>query len=277
MMRNAYLISSMLSCCEVWYNLTEWELRKLERADEKLLRNILNCSSQVSSEILSLELGLLPVRFIIKLRRILYLEHILKQRNKNSLLYNFFIAQMQDPKTNDWVSTVKKDLEDLDINLEFSDIEELGTNKFTKLCKMQVKLKAFEYLQNEKLNHEKVLHIKYEKLEMAKYLTANDFEYSVESRQYLFQCRVSDIQARANRPWQHEETHCISCKDINIEETGKHILDCKVLIDQNDQISYIPQYSDLYSTEIQEQMYVSTIIKENMRIRKDYLKERIPV
>ena len=100
---------------------------------------------------------------------------------------------------------------------------------------MQVKLKAFEYLQNEKLNHEKVLHIKYEKLEMAKYLTANDFEYSVESRQYLF-------QARANRLWQHEETHCISCKDISIDETGKHTLDCKVLINQNDQISYIPQY-----------------------------------
>ena len=102
--------------------------------------------------------------------------------------------------------------------------------------------------------------IKYEKLKMAKYLTANDFEYFVESRQYIFQCRVNYIQARAN---------CISCKDINIEETEWHILDCKVLNDQNDQISYIPQYSDLYSTEIQEQIYVSTIIKENMRIRKE--------
>ena len=28
MMRNAYLISSMLSCCKVWYDVTEWELKK---------------------------------------------------------------------------------------------------------------------------------------------------------------------------------------------------------------------------------------------------------
>ena len=36
MMRNAYLISSMLSCCEVWYEMTKLDLRKLEQTDEKL-------------------------------------------------------------------------------------------------------------------------------------------------------------------------------------------------------------------------------------------------
>ena len=70
--RNAYLISSMQSCCEVWYHVTEWELRKLEQVDESLMRKIFNCSSQVTSEVLSLELGLLPIRFIIKMRRVIY-------------------------------------------------------------------------------------------------------------------------------------------------------------------------------------------------------------
>ena len=86
MMRNAYLISSMLSCCKVCYDVTEWELRKLEQTDEKLLRIILNCSSQVTTEMLSLELGLLPVRFIIKLRRIIYLQHLLKQKTINTMI-----------------------------------------------------------------------------------------------------------------------------------------------------------------------------------------------
>ena len=80
--RNVHLFSSMLSCSEVWYGLTEWDLRKLEQTDENLLRHILNCSSQVTSDVLSLELGLLPVRFIIKLRRITYLHHIMNQRNE---------------------------------------------------------------------------------------------------------------------------------------------------------------------------------------------------
>ena len=101
LMRIAYLISSMLSCSEVCYNISESDLRKLEQSDESLMRKILNCSSQVSGEILSLELGLLPVRHIIKLRRMIYLQHILKQRKKNTLLYRFFIAQLEAPKRND--------------------------------------------------------------------------------------------------------------------------------------------------------------------------------
>ena len=42
-LRNAYLISSMLSCIEVWYNLSELDLRKLEHVDEALMRNIFDC------------------------------------------------------------------------------------------------------------------------------------------------------------------------------------------------------------------------------------------
>ena len=70
----------MLSCCEVWYNVSEWDLRKLEQIDEMLLSKIFDCSSQVTSEMLSLELGLLPARFIIKMRRVIYLNHILRKK-----------------------------------------------------------------------------------------------------------------------------------------------------------------------------------------------------
>ena len=58
------------------------------------------------------------------------------------------------------------------------------------------------------------------------------------------------------------------CKDKNKQETGSHILECKVLNDKNDKISYIPNFNDLYSEEIEEQAYVSMIIGENMKIRE---------
>ena len=94
-LRYSYLISSMLSCSEVWYDVTESELRKLEQTDEKLLCKILNCSSQVTNEMLYLELGILPIRFRIKLRILIYFKHILQQKSNNSLIYIFLIAQMQ--------------------------------------------------------------------------------------------------------------------------------------------------------------------------------------
>ena len=57
-MRNAYLISSMISCSEVWYNISENEYRKLEMTDESLLRDFLGCSIQVTTEMLYLNLGI---------------------------------------------------------------------------------------------------------------------------------------------------------------------------------------------------------------------------
>ena len=139
--RNAYLISSMLSCSEVWYNLSEWDLRKLEQTDEALIRNIFDCSSQVTSEVLSLELGLLPARYIIMMRRIIYLHHIMKQRNKDSLIFNFLMVQIGQPKKNDWASQAIKDLAEIGYKIE--DIETLSTEKFKDICKTKVTLKAF--------------------------------------------------------------------------------------------------------------------------------------
>ena len=107
---------------------------------------------------------------------------------------------------------------------------------------------------------------------MEKYLKANDLELTVEERKFLFQCRTNDIEAKANRTWRHEEIYCVSCKDISKIETGKHILECNVFNDQNNMISYIPEYNDLYSTDIKEQIYTSNVIRQNMKIRKQYLK-----
>ena len=44
LMRNAILISSILSNSEIWYNITELEYRKLEQTDKILLKKVLNCS-----------------------------------------------------------------------------------------------------------------------------------------------------------------------------------------------------------------------------------------
>ena len=87
--RNAYIISSMLSSSEIWYGVTKQELEKLEQVDEMFLRNLMECSYSVPKDLLYLELGVLPIRYIIQTRRLLYLHHVLQQE-KESLLYKIF-------------------------------------------------------------------------------------------------------------------------------------------------------------------------------------------
>ena len=86
-LRNAILISSMLSSSEVWYNITEAEYRKLEQIDEMLLKEIFNCSSQITLEILYLDLGLMQIRYIILLQRLIYLHQILQQETKSTQIF----------------------------------------------------------------------------------------------------------------------------------------------------------------------------------------------
>ena len=108
---------------------------------------------------------------------------------------------------------------------------------------------------------------------MEEYLRACEINTSVQERPFLFQCRMQDIDLRANRPWKYSDNFCISCKDESKEETGLHILECKLLCDRNDKISYIPSHSDLFSPDIQDQIYTSRIMRQNMHIREELKKE----
>ena len=138
----------MLSGSEVWYGLTQQDVEKLEKVDEVFLRTVLNCSRQVNKEMLYLKLGIMPIRYIIKSRRVLYLHHILRQNNVNSLLFQVFSAQLEQPKHKDWVTQVLLDLEHLNIKMELKEIEQESIDKFKKIVKEAVQSKALYYLNN---------------------------------------------------------------------------------------------------------------------------------
>ena len=63
--RYALFLSSLLTNCEAWYNVSTADRDMLEEADENLLRSILECPMTTPKEMLYLELGCLPIRFIL--------------------------------------------------------------------------------------------------------------------------------------------------------------------------------------------------------------------
>ena len=136
-LRNSLVISSILSSSEVWYGVTTEELRQLEEVDEIWMRKLLDCSYNVPRDLLFLELEIVPIRFIVQMRRLLYLHHILQQK-KDSLLYRFFMAQLGEPTPKDWVSQVLEDLEELEISFELDQIEVMKKEKFKLTVKEAV-------------------------------------------------------------------------------------------------------------------------------------------
>ena len=77
------------------------------------------------------------------------------------------MAEIEEPNRNGWLSTVKSDLEELNIDSNISEIEVMKYETDKTICKEKIKKKAFQYLEKKKSEIEKVRHILYEKLEMA--------------------------------------------------------------------------------------------------------------
>ena len=78
-LRESLLINSILTNAEAWYGVTKSHIELLESVDELLLRRILEVPSTCPKEMLYLEMGCLPIKFIIASRRLSFLRYILKE------------------------------------------------------------------------------------------------------------------------------------------------------------------------------------------------------
>ena len=89
LLRDPLFLSSILLNCEAWYGLTLSDVEQLEIVDQALLKKILDAPSSTPNVSLYLEMGCLPIRFIIKSRRIMFLHYILSEED-DSLMLKFF-------------------------------------------------------------------------------------------------------------------------------------------------------------------------------------------
>jgi len=82
-LREAMLLNGILFNSESWHGLTKKQIDSLESVDEYLLRNILKAHSKTPKEFLYLELGVLPLQWVISQRRITYLKHIISRKDND--------------------------------------------------------------------------------------------------------------------------------------------------------------------------------------------------
>ena len=85
--------------------------------------------------------------------------------------------------------------------------------------------------------------IKYDCLDMTKYLQEDKLQYSFKEKRNIFQCRNNDINVKAIRSWKYYDLNCMACNEPNQIETQMHVLCCKPLINRNLKVSYIPVYN----------------------------------
>ena len=107
---------------------------------------------------------------------------------------------------------------------------------------------------------------------MQNYLKETNIDLSLDEKKWIFKCRTDDLDLQGNFQWKYRTNACISCK-LNISENNEHLLNCSALLGKNEIVSYIPSYKELFGNDLNEQVYVSRILRENFNLRKQFMKE----
>ena len=222
-LRESILISKLVFNSEVWYNVTKKQLEQLEQVDEAYFRRILNVAKTTPKAGLYMEWGVMPVKFIVKMRRMLYYWHIL-HRNKNELLFKFFSAQKFSPSKGDWFYQIKTDMAELKLNLSEEEIISMSHYQFKKLIRHKVESLAIASLQSLKKKKSMKLNIK--KFKPQQYLLSRNL--SITEVQNLFKLRNCMIDVKENFKSSYEgNISCRLCKSFS--ESQQHLLECTVI------------------------------------------------
>ena len=159
-LRNSLLVSCVLCNSEAWVNITKAELSLIESVDLMLLRNILGAPKTVAKEILYLELGVLPLREIIRQRRLNFVHYILAQ-GPETIMFKVLKTQMKYKTKRDWVTSIENDLKELDLHVSFADIQKMKKDAWKNIVRNSIRQKTFKSLETMKQSHSKVKQLRY--------------------------------------------------------------------------------------------------------------------
>ena len=81
LLRQTIFLSTMLLNAETWVNMTESNIEELEKIDRILLKRIFEAPSTTSTKSLYLESGSIPIRYLIKAKRLMFLHYLLNKED----------------------------------------------------------------------------------------------------------------------------------------------------------------------------------------------------
>ena len=261
------LLSVLLNNLEVAINPTAADIKILDDVDTKLLRTALNLSSKSSRCLIFLEVGVMPVQYVIKRKRLGYLHHLLTA-SVQSLSKQVFDKQTEDGDNTTWVSTIRKDMKDLKINLSFNEIALLSKRKFKMIVRYACIELCFNELLSDKSKLSKGSEIVYTKFSTQNYLKPG-YGLSIEMMRRIYHTRCRETYLKCNFPSNFTDKKCVSLCDSE-SDSEKHIYSCKKFSKPNEIISEITPFEFIFGNNVIQQVKVIDILYARLESRKKF-------
>ena len=213
-------LATLLHNCQAWRNLTTNDLKKLEVTQLSYLKRVMRAPLSTPNAFVFLEFGVLPVKYIIQVRQLTFLHHILGLDNHDPVRKTFEAQQLL-PFEKNWANEV---LPLLDF-YEISDYDVASTSKNTwkTIVNQKVSETAFNYLKDKIKDKTKTKHLSYSSFSSRPYM----HQFSHKQASIIFKLRSFSIDCKVNRKSSNKDLTCRLCKAE--EETQLHIINCSAV------------------------------------------------
>ena len=190
LLRESLLLNGILTNSECWYGLSEAEIKKLESVDLTFFRNLFDVPHTVPSVSLYLETGSISIGTIIKVRRVIFLQYLLKL-DSSEMLSKFLWAQWENPIKFDWTLEVRKNLKEFGVTNNIEEIKNMSKYSFKKL--VMKKAREFEFLRYLQIKEtkSKMKNLSYPCLEMQDYLLLKNMNTSQAKAMFKFRVKMA--------------------------------------------------------------------------------------
>ena len=187
LMRISMLVNGILFNTEAMFSVQQRHIDQLEDCDRIFMRKLFDSGHGTPIESFYIESNTWPLRFIILGRKFMYYWALLR-KSEDELVKAVFNVQRNFPsrKKDDWVSEIKGELKNCNINFSDEEIKTMSKYTFKRIIREAIDLKVMSYLIELQGKHSKSKNLVYSS-ETQTYLRSN--KLSTENKKILFKLR----------------------------------------------------------------------------------------
>ena len=241
---------------EIWTNLKDTEIKKMQKIQKMLLCSILQLESSTPYWGLLKETGTLPIMQTIHYKKLMLLHHLLNS-DETRIARKIILLQKDKEYPNCWYSEIKELSENYKLDISTPRIMKMTKSAWKKEIKTQIKTEV-ERMDTFKCTGTKMRFLASHNYEKQDYLEKLPHDLAI----LIIKLRLNMIKAKANFKNSYSNIQCDMCEE---EETTEHILICPKL---QKLITYNPGKVNLCDTSNLEQLKrIANYIKQVENIK----------
>jgi hypothetical protein len=263
LLHQSVFLNGTLVNMETWPNFSQNRIMMFERTEQHLLRKILNAHSKTPLESLYLELGIMPFRFHLMSRRIIY-YHTVMNRPDDEITKKVVTCQKDTRIKGDFYVQVSDDM--IKLSISENDILTCSKEALKEKVDEATAKAALYYLKELGKNHSKVREWLYFDLKGMGYFADSRFSPDLANLLFKFRTRMFKVRNNFRNNYLEKGTMCPVCQKF--EDSQEHLFNCnplRLIVGEHDCL-----YEDIFSNNVNKLYKVATVLKRIVGAREEF-------